>query len=198
MLTVPAGTVVPLTLDHTILRNAKIGDSVSATVVFPVTVSNQFVIPVGADVAGTITAISTKKDKKTRQPRLSIHFTRITYPSGYIVSFDAVNTADLTLPITPSEATYADASFGRPHVFGPNPAADPFPQQQPPPVGPPIQSVLLSTGITFAAIVAVMLFLNHRGSMNSALFDAGWQFQMTTQTAFTIDTTKVIGTAAAH
>jgi len=204
-LTVPAGTVVPLTLDRQILRKAKIGDSVNATVAFPVTIGDQVAIPAGTDVLGVITAISTK-DKATHLPSIAIHFTRMTYPDGYIVIFDAVNTADLTLPTAPSTETYADASFGAPHVFGPNPAADP---QQPPnnPVQDPFHgkltpgektTILILGPLAFFGTILAVIFWGKKKSQSPYLFDAGWQFQMTTQTAFNIDTAKVIGTAAAH
>jgi hypothetical protein len=207
-LTVPAGTVVPLTLDRQILRKGKIGDSVNATVAFPVTIGNQVAIPAGTDVLGVITAISTK-DKTTHLPSVAIHFTRMTYPDGYIVIFDAVNTAALTLPGEPSPSpspdTYADASFGQPRAFGPNPAADP--QQQPNPVQDPYHgkltpgektTILILGPLAFFGTLFALLFWGRKSAQSPILFDSGWQFQMTTQNAFVIDTTKVIGKAAAH
>jgi len=200
-LTVPTGTVIPLTLDRAIMRKSKIGDVVNATVAFPVTIGNQFAIPAGADVQGVITAL------KAKQPSVAIHFTRLTYPNGYIVSFDAVNSAALIIPAAPATDTYADASFGQPRVFGPNPAADPSPQQQQPvlmnPTGrltPGEKVAIFVGGIgTFVALVGLLIYSSVKHAQSPILFDAGWQFQMTLQTPLALDTSKIaISTSIAH
>ncbi len=202
--TVPAGTPVKsLTLDRVILHKGKIGDSVNATVAFPSPSANSSPSP-----QAPMCSASSPRSRQRRKPSISIHFTRMTYPSGYIVIFDAVNTADLFLPTTPSPATYADASFGAPRAFGPNPAADPAPQAPPNnPVQDPYHgkltpgektTILILGPLAFFGALFSLIFFTRRTPPSAILFDSGWQFQMTTQTAFNIDTTKVIGTAAAH
>ena len=63
-ITVPAGTVVPLTLVSPIKsKSTKVGDAVRAVVAFPVTVGAQIAIPAGTYVEGVVTvADSTDKE----------------------------------------------------------------------------------------------------------------------------------------
>jgi len=193
-LVVPAGTVIPLTLDRAITRKARIGDSVTATVAFPVTIGNRFAIPVGTDVTGVITAV-TPRDKKTHQPTVAIHFMRMTYPSGYTLTFDAINTVAVVMPPALSSTAYADAALGEPRAYGPNPAADqqnPFPNQPTGKLTPGEKTTILIAGpLAFIGLIFLLIHFASKSAQSNILFDAGWQFQITTQSTFTLDTSKI-------
>jgi len=91
-ITVPAGTVIPMTLLSQIKsKSTKVGDTVRAQVAFPITAGTQIAIPAGTYVEGTVTSL-TARMKKTGQPDVQIHFTRLLYANGYVASLDAVNT----------------------------------------------------------------------------------------------------------
>ena len=81
-ITVPAGTVVPLTLVGQIKsKSTKVGDTVRAVVAFPITVGTQVAIPAGTYVEGVVTSL-TAQAKTTHQPDVQIHFTRLLYANG--------------------------------------------------------------------------------------------------------------------
>jgi type IV secretion system protein VirB10 len=82
ILVVPKGTVIPVELVNSIsTKNIKPGDNVYARTIFPITVNNTIVIPVGSSVRGVI--------KETERPgrvkgkaSLTLSFQTLVLPSG--------------------------------------------------------------------------------------------------------------------
>jgi len=210
---VPAGTVVPLTLISPVNRKStKPGDEVRAKVAFPVSVGSHVVIPQGSYVNGTL--VSATPATRKMPAALKVHFTELIFPSGYMVALDAVNTARLDAGVRPVRELAANASpayypFGRgAHFYGPDPGFGQvtFPTQTTtqPTLSDPGPSKGLIIGLmvgTAAAMIALSaIFLHHRnaqiGSLDTVLFDAGWQFQMKLDKALTVDMAKMTTTTA--
>lgn len=85
MITIPAGTEIPLTLTQAIsTRNAKPGDPVYAQTAFPFTQNDQVVIPAGTYVQGRVAEVKRPGRVKGRA-QLLMHFTTLIYRSGYTV-----------------------------------------------------------------------------------------------------------------
>jgi hypothetical protein len=207
-ITVPATTVVPLTLLSQIKsKSTKVGDTVRAQVAFPITVGAQVAIPAGTYVEGVVTSL-TAQAKKTRQPDVEIHFTRLVYANGYTAALDAANTqASNHAPGAPPPGLLSDAAgpgiagAGRTHVafYGGEGFASraqtstlpPLPQ-----VGPSKAEILgLTLGPLAAILITVLVFGRHYKNADYLLFDAGWQFQMTLTSPLTVDATQVTATA---
>jgi type IV secretion system protein VirB10 len=86
IITIPAGTKVPLVLKHALTtKSARIGDGVYLQSSFPVTVNNTMVIPPGTYVQGVIDQIKRPGRIKGRAEVL-FHFTTLIFPNGYTVS----------------------------------------------------------------------------------------------------------------
>jgi len=85
MLTIPAGTRVPLSLKQAIsTKTAKDGDPVYAETSFPFVVNERVVIPAGTYIQGKIERVQRGGHVKGRAEVL-IHFTSMIYPNGYTV-----------------------------------------------------------------------------------------------------------------
>jgi hypothetical protein len=85
LLTIPAGTSVPLSLKQAIsTKSAKTGDPVYAETAFPFVVDERVVIPAGTYIQGKIERVQRGGHVKGRAEVL-IHFTSMIYPSGYTV-----------------------------------------------------------------------------------------------------------------
>jgi type IV secretion system protein VirB10 len=85
MLTIPAGTTVPLSLKQAIsTKTAKDGDPVYAETAFPFVVNERVVIPAGTYIQGRIERVQRGGHVKGRAEVL-IHFTSMIYPNGYTV-----------------------------------------------------------------------------------------------------------------
>lgn len=85
LITIPAGTEIPLKLAQAITtKNAKIGDPVYAETAFPYTMNDKVVIPAGTYVQGRITEVRRPGRVKGRAEML-MHFTSMIYRSGYTV-----------------------------------------------------------------------------------------------------------------
>ncbi len=85
MVTIPAGTTVPLSLKQAIsTKTARDGDPVYAETAFPFVVNEQVVIPAGTYIQGKIERVQRGGHVKGRAEVL-IHFTSMIYPSGYTV-----------------------------------------------------------------------------------------------------------------
>ncbi len=85
ILTIPAGTRVPLSLKQAIsTKTAKEGDAVYAETTFPFVVDDRIVIPPGTYVQGRIQHVQRGGRVKGRAEIL-VHFTSMIYPSGYTV-----------------------------------------------------------------------------------------------------------------
>src|SRR5271166_1210658 len=85
VLTIPAGTRVPLSLKQAIsTKTAKDGDPVYAETAFPYVVNDRVVIPAGTYIQGKIERVQRGGHVKGRAEVL-IHFTSMIYPNGYTV-----------------------------------------------------------------------------------------------------------------
>lgn len=85
VLTLPAGTKVPLILKHAIsTKSARENDSVYAQTNFPVVINDRMAIPPGTYVQGVITRIQ-RPGKVKGRGELLVHFTSMIFPSGYTV-----------------------------------------------------------------------------------------------------------------
>jgi hypothetical protein len=85
LLTIPAGTSIPLSLKQAIsTKSAKDGDPVYAETAFPFVVNERVVIPAGTYIQGKIEHVQRGGHIKGRAEVL-IHFTSMIYPSGYTV-----------------------------------------------------------------------------------------------------------------
>jgi hypothetical protein len=85
MITIPAGTRVPLSLKQAIsTKTAKEGDPVYAETTFPFALNDRIVIPTGTYVQGKISHVKRGGHIKGRA-EIMIHFTSMIYPSGYTV-----------------------------------------------------------------------------------------------------------------
>ena len=85
MLTIPAGTNIPLSLKQAIsTKTAKDGDPVYAETAFPFVLNERIVIPAGTYIQGRIERAQRGGHVKGRAEVL-IHFTSMIYPNGYTV-----------------------------------------------------------------------------------------------------------------
>jgi len=85
VLTIPAGTRVPLSLKQAIsTKTAREGDPVYAETAFPFVVNDRVVIPAGTYIQGKITRSQRGGHVKGRA-ELLVHFTSMIYPNGYTV-----------------------------------------------------------------------------------------------------------------
>jgi hypothetical protein len=85
MVTIPAGTEIPLRLSQAITtKNARVGDPVYAETAFPFTINDKVVIPAGTYVQGRISDVRRPGRVKGRA-ELLMHFTTLIYKSGYTV-----------------------------------------------------------------------------------------------------------------
>ena len=84
-LVVPEGTIIPVSLMTEIsTRNAKEGDGVYARTVFPITVDNQIVIPVGSYINGRVVN-SERAGRVTGKAAMTINFQTLVLPSGLTI-----------------------------------------------------------------------------------------------------------------
>lgn len=84
-LMIPAGTKVPLKLNHAIsTKESRDGDAVYAETTFPVVLNDRVLIPAGTYVQGRISRIQRAGRIKGRA-EVQMHFTTLIYPSGYTV-----------------------------------------------------------------------------------------------------------------
>jgi hypothetical protein len=85
VVTIPAGTRIPLSLKQAIsTKNAREGDAVYAETAFPFVVDDRVIVPAGAYIQGKISHVERGGRLKGRAEIL-IHFTSMIYPSGYTV-----------------------------------------------------------------------------------------------------------------
>jgi type IV secretion system protein VirB10 len=84
--TVPAGTRVPLALQHSIsTKNARTGDRVYLRSTFPVAHNNRILIPPGTYVQGVIGRVK-RPGRVSGRAEVLLHFTAMIFPNGYTVS----------------------------------------------------------------------------------------------------------------
>jgi hypothetical protein len=85
VVTIPAGTKIPLSLKQAIsTKNAREGDAVYAETAFPFVVNNRVIVPAGSYIQGRIAHVERAGRVKGRAEIL-MHFTSMIYPSGYTV-----------------------------------------------------------------------------------------------------------------
>jgi len=203
-ITVPAGTVVPLTLINPIKsKSTKPGDAVRATVAFPVTVGSQQAIPAGSYVEGRVKAV-TARAKDSHQPSVLIVFTRLFFANGYSVNLVADSTQAMATP--PAKNSPAEATVAR-DAMPADPASGSFSllaQQDPQP--PPLPQMGPSPAVVAGAMIggsaAFTLLLigvahHQRSKIDYVLFDAGWQFQMTIENPLVLNTDRIASTVSA-
>src|SRR5208283_145152 len=83
VITVPAGTKIPLTLKQGITtKNAHPGDGVYAQTAFPITMNDQIVIPPGTFVQGEVRRVQ-RPGKVKGRAELQMSFTSMIFPNGY-------------------------------------------------------------------------------------------------------------------
>lgn len=79
---VPADTVIPLALKNAInSRTAFVGQAVYCETIFPITVGNRIVIPVGSYVKGAVTQV-VRPGRVKGKARIGIRFESLTLPNG--------------------------------------------------------------------------------------------------------------------
>ena len=193
MLTVPAGTAIPLTLINPIKKNSThVGDAVRATVAFPIMAGLAVAVPAGSYVEGVVKSV-TARASDTRQPAVGIHFTRLVYANGYSVALDATSEqAEEVAPGTGApvaEVASLTMPLGREGMFA---------QSTPtlPTVSMPGPSPAVVTGAVLggaAALVVTIFALAHHSQarIDYVLFDAGWQFQMVLASPLVVDAARV-------
>lgn len=85
VITIPAGTKIPLALKQAIsTKNAREGDAVYAETAFPFVVDNRVIVPAGSYIQGKISHVERGGRLKGRAEIL-MHFTSMIYPNGYTV-----------------------------------------------------------------------------------------------------------------
>lgn len=83
---VPAETNIPVILRNQIsTRSAYVGQSVYCETIFPITVDNQIVIPVGTYVKGSVTQV-VRPGRIKGKARLGIRFDSLIFPNGETLS----------------------------------------------------------------------------------------------------------------
>jgi hypothetical protein len=209
-ITAPLGTVVPLTLVSPIKRKStKVGDTVRAMVAFPITVGAQVAIPAGTYVEGVVTSL-TAQMKKTRQPEVQIHFTRLLYANGYSAVLDAANTqAKNVAPGGDEPGVSETAALGGDGLYGSRIAfyggegfayraqSTTLPTLPSVQVGPSKPWVIVIVGGTIGAFLALAIVTaHHRNNSDYVLFDAGWQFQMALTSPLAVNAAQVSAAAA--
>lgn len=112
---VPTGTRIPLSMVNFVsTRTARAGDPVYLETMFPITIGNRVVIPVGSYVRGTITEVKRSGRVKGRA-EMYIRFDSLTLPNGTTRDFNAfVAQADARVPGTLKEGKIeAEGTKGR-------------------------------------------------------------------------------------
>ena len=86
---VPAETTIPLVLRNTVnSRTARAGQAIYCETIFPITVGNRMVIPVGSSVKGTVTQVIRPGRVKGRA-QVGLRFDELILPNGTTVSLRA-------------------------------------------------------------------------------------------------------------
>jgi hypothetical protein len=81
-LVVPAETIIPMVLRNTInSRSARVGQGIYCETIFPVTVGNRIVIPVGSSVKGSVTQV-VRPGRGKKRAQLGVRFDTIILPNG--------------------------------------------------------------------------------------------------------------------
>jgi hypothetical protein len=188
LLTIPAGTSIPLSLKQAIsTKSAKNGDPVYAETAFPFVVNERVVIPAGTYIQGKIERVQRGGHVKGRAEVL-IHFTSMIYPSGYTVllggSIENTPGAEKT-SMKDSEGTIReDSDAGKKAETAAGTAA----------TGATIGGVtsgLKGVGIGAAAGGAAGLAIGMLSRGADVRLDAGTSIQMEIQREVTVDASRI-------
>jgi hypothetical protein len=88
-LVIPAGAKIPLSLAQAIsTKNAREGDAVYATTVFPFVLNDHVLVPAGTYIQGKISHTE-PAGRSRKRAEILIHFTTLIYPTGYTVMLPA-------------------------------------------------------------------------------------------------------------
>lgn len=193
VITIPAGTKVPVTLTSPVIaKNTHKGDSVRVVTAFPVTVGTQMAIPAGTYLEGEIHKV--QKPGRSGQGHLEMHFTRMVYSNGYEVALTDATVAARANEVEKSAPTsQASPEWGMrgEDFFGDPQQQSPMLPQNP---QPPSMGKAVGIGIGVAAVTAVVgIVLAHRGhgGGDQMVFDAGTQFDLIFRTDIAVDAAKV-------
>jgi hypothetical protein len=89
ILTVPAGTKIPLQLRQPIsTKGARIGDPIYAQTTFPVVVEGNIVIPAGTWVQGVVDTVK-RAGRVKGSAEMQFHLTHLIYANGYMLDIAA-------------------------------------------------------------------------------------------------------------
>jgi hypothetical protein len=165
VLTLPAGTRIPLVLTNSIGRKlSQPGDAVRATVAFPVSIGNSVAIPLGTYAEGAVASVI--KPSSSHQIGLKINFTRLIFANGYAVDIpgataeaklDSPDTNSLSASATASPSVMRNvAAIALPSLLQTSLLFAMFakPQQLPPP--PPFSNPGPPTGFIVGAVVSAV------------------------------------------
>jgi hypothetical protein len=90
MITLPAGTRLPLVLQNGIsTRNAKPGDSVYLTTTYPIALDNRIIIPMGTFARAEVISVK-RPGHFGGRAELQMRITSLTFTNGYIILFAAL------------------------------------------------------------------------------------------------------------
>jgi type IV secretion system protein VirB10 len=117
MITIPAGTRVPLVLKHAISsKSARVGQKIYCETTFPVAAENRLLIPAGTYVQGEVTGVKRSGRVKGRA-EIQLHFTTLIFPNGYTVmlpgSLESVPGSDTTRMKDEEGTVEAESTKGR-------------------------------------------------------------------------------------
>jgi len=187
VVTVPAGTTIPLVLDSALAsRTAQRGDAVRAETSFPVAVEGRVAIPRGTYVEGVVDKVR----RRGRNAGFDIHFTRLIFADGYTVSLEGESqlprVASALRPAGSAPSCAASAAF---------PGELPAPTLTPPPqVGPSKGLIIGIGGAATAGLVVAGVLLTRRGV--SLYLDTGTAFQMKLANPLPLEVAKLPVAAA--
>jgi hypothetical protein len=212
LITLPAGTRIPLVLTSSIGRTlSQPGDSVRAATAFPVSIGNTVAIPLGTYAEGAIASVT--KPSSSHQIGLEIQFTRLIFANGYAVELPgATAQAQLENPNenfapafaqTGSSMTRSAAASVVPSFTPPSFLLAMFadPQQQPPPLpplphqGPPTAFIVGAVIAAAVTVICIVAFAHHR-PRTAAILAPGARIDVVLQAPLTLDADSVAAAEA--
>lgn len=224
-ITIPADTRISLKLVSQITTKSRPGDTVRAITAFPVSAGTQTAIPVGTYVEGIIQKLNKRKPSVQIQFTRLLYANGYTVTMNgenleakkesagagapAVAQTTVISTAQpssrsgfASPSAYPAPSPYLDELEPAYDFAGPDPAPAQFPmppEQSPTPPLPQLHShIALVAGLTLgagAAITVAALVFHHRGPYG-ALFDVGWQFEMSLQAPVTVDAANVAAALA--
>lgn len=200
-ITVPAGTLIPLTLMSAVKSiSTKPGDSVRAVVAFPVTVGSRLAIPAGTFVEGTISQTNVKPVGSHSAATALIQFTRLLFANGYSVTLNGVHTQSFLLPeenrtstVELAELTPMPFPGGHFAVGAGDTTLPTLPREGP---NPAVVGGAIAGGFAILT-VGLLVWARHRvKNTDYVLLGVGLQFQMVLDSPVVLDATQVAAAAS--